>query len=119
MMYAPYCETQVLATHTGLKQQPTLSTLAILSHLIDILGKSPQNPSLVNDKLLLTFVFLELSAGPRYLVLMEGPSLTHEAASATFLGMCQVVETIRFKTLNLDMSLSHMILFSKKANRVI
>ena len=67
MMYTFYYMTLTLATHIGLRQQPTPLTVISFT-LIAILVEYLLNCSQGKDRMLLTFMCLGLNAGLRYLL---------------------------------------------------
>ena len=79
------CVIPISDTPTGLRRQPTLLTHITLSRLIVILAVSLQSHSRVNNRVLHTYMFLELSVGSRCLLPMELPNLTLEVPSDSYL----------------------------------
>lgn len=97
--------TWALATPIGLRQQHTLLIPKIWSLLTGILGVSPLSCSQGRDKVLPTFMFLDLGAGPKYLSCMVALNLSLGALSVAFLATCLGEGTIRSRRWGLTMPL--------------
>ena len=116
MTYEPYFKTLALTTPTGLKQQPIPLIHITSSLLANTLVISLQKCSQEKGRTYHIFGLLVLSAGPRYLLLMEAPNLTLEVLNVDFLGMPQGVGIIRYRTSHLVESSFCMMLSLKRAN---
>ena len=90
----------ILVTPTGLKQQLTLLICTILFPLTDTLV-FPQKHSQENNRMSHTFEVLVLSAGPKYLLLMETQSSILRVLSVDYSVMLWGVRTIKLLSFDL------------------
>ena len=118
-MFIPCWMIPSLATLIGLRQQPTLLTLITSSLLDNILGIFLQSHFLGRDRILLTFMFLVLDAGPKYLSPTALLNLTLKVLNVVSLDMHLVVGIIKSKTLLLIESLFRGTLSLKRACLVV
>src|SRR5271155_2389670 len=118
MMYEPCYVIPDSATRSGLKQQHTPLTPAILFLPVVIQVVFLLSLSLERGKIFHIFMFLERSAGRKFLLDLVGLNLSHAVLNVASLGTPQEKEIIKSKMLYLTVSSYHEMLSLKKVNPI-